>query len=672
MTDWASHTVVDLRAECKKRDLPIKGLKAELVARLQEADKSQQNGTPIASVDAAPVPPTPLGKTCRSTDNAAQGKNISATATPARKGSRSNIMESEQTGQATPTRRSSRASIAATPAAEATNASATPVRRGSRLASKAADEDSATRLATTTSAKAPAHRESRTDGVAPSTIDRMSDRLPRSASFDDSENQVTSNASNPDASNNDKNVSTEVEDARSTQPQPTGLHSASPADGNNTDLFAEVDVFSSRTNEKPPNHLDTAEKMDVDTNDESVTLKQPANNRDDPLPSTKRKHDEGDHSGPQTPAKKAKAAEEAVSAPTTASKTISSQIKASKLALPAENIQKAENTEVASDASVAQKPVELSILGAAARGAGGIAQEPRYPAAVPTVAERPVPAPLVVEGTRTVSDQTLMSADSNACLLTAASTASFANQDVGEPGTTVWIKNFTRPLTLPAVKELLSPFGTLEKFWMDKIKSNCYVTYDTVDGATAAIQNCHGLKFPVETGRQLVCEFVTREQADEAIAATKALTARPFTPALRSSFRDDHFMASVSSAGRMSAGFTPPPAATPGRLVQPSVVAQQERVYAPPPLPRDAIPSETAFKKTKTHPPIFYRPRTEVEVQQAREQRDHVQRPASRSAPAPAARDNDGKEDQLRPHNLKTPNDTRKSGTAIHAGTGGM
>ena len=54
MTDWAKLKVVDLKAELKNRDLPQHGLKADLVARLEEADQETAEKGSQEEVEDAP------------------------------------------------------------------------------------------------------------------------------------------------------------------------------------------------------------------------------------------------------------------------------------------------------------------------------------------------------------------------------------------------------------------------------------------------------------------------------------------------------------------------------------------------------------------------------------------------------------------------------------------
>ncbi|CAG8839714.1 17811_t:CDS:2, partial [Racocetra persica] len=94
-----------------------------------------------------------------------------------------------------------------------------------------------------------------------------------------------------------------------------------------------------------------------------------------------------------------------------------------------------------------------------------------------------------------------------------------------EPTSTLYVKNFVRPLTLQMVRELLQQFGEIEYFWMDKIKSHCY--YKTLASAINARQSLWHIIFPAETGRPLELEYVTIERAKELIATEEAKTIPP-------------------------------------------------------------------------------------------------------------------------------------------------
>ncbi|CAG8493508.1 1860_t:CDS:2 [Scutellospora calospora] len=100
-----------------------------------------------------------------------------------------------------------------------------------------------------------------------------------------------------------------------------------------------------------------------------------------------------------------------------------------------------------------------------------------------------------------------------------------------EPTSTLYIKNFVRPLTFQMVRELLQQFGEIEYFWMDKIKSYCYVQacailqglfYKALASAINARQSLWHVTFPAETGRPLELEYLTPERARELIADAEA------------------------------------------------------------------------------------------------------------------------------------------------------
>ncbi|XP_044130066.1 apoptotic chromatin condensation inducer in the nucleus isoform X3 [Bufo gargarizans] len=85
-----------------------------------------------------------------------------------------------------------------------------------------------------------------------------------------------------------------------------------------------------------------------------------------------------------------------------------------------------------------------------------------------------------------------------------------------KPSCIVHICNLVRPFTLGQLKELLSRTGTIvdEHFWIDKIKSHCYVTYSTVEEAVATRNSLHGVKWPQSNPKFLSVDFAEQDELD--------------------------------------------------------------------------------------------------------------------------------------------------------------
>jgi len=78
----------------------------------------------------------------------------------------------------------------------------------------------------------------------------------------------------------------------------------------------------------------------------------------------------------------------------------------------------------------------------------------------------------------------------------------------------VW--DLTRPFTLPQLKELLGRTGTLEEggFWIDKIKSHCFVTYESEDDAQATRAALHGTRWPSSNPKTLKVDYATESELE--------------------------------------------------------------------------------------------------------------------------------------------------------------
>ncbi|CAD6997211.1 apoptotic chromatin condensation inducer in the nucleus isoform X2 [Ceratitis capitata] len=87
----------------------------------------------------------------------------------------------------------------------------------------------------------------------------------------------------------------------------------------------------------------------------------------------------------------------------------------------------------------------------------------------------------------------------------------------------LFITNLVRPFTVLQLKGLLARTGKLveDGFWIDRIKSKCYVQYETEDEAIETRHALHGVRWPVSNPKCLIVEFAKRNDMDRAIQSTK-------------------------------------------------------------------------------------------------------------------------------------------------------
>ncbi|ESQ53215.1 hypothetical protein EUTSA_v10024660mg [Eutrema salsugineum] len=169
-----------------------------------------------------------------------------------------------------------------------------------------------------------------------------------------------------------------------------------------------------------------------------------------------------------------------------------------------------------------------------------------------------------------------------------------------EPTNSLRIDHFLRPFTLKAVQELLGKTGNVVSFWMDHIKTHCYVSYSSVEEAAATREAVYNLQWPPNGGRLLTAEFVGPEEVKAKLEAPLPPPPQPQAQAIS----------------------RPPPTALPPPPPLAKAPPVIERLPPPPPPP-PLVPEEQEppivtlddlFKKTKAIPRIYYLPLSEEQV----------------------------------------------------------
>ena len=97
-----------------------------------------------------------------------------------------------------------------------------------------------------------------------------------------------------------------------------------------------------------------------------------------------------------------------------------------------------------------------------------------------------------------------------------------ASKCVHPPTNALYIRNFTRPLNLPNLKREIKSncSGSIGTFWMDTIKSHCFITLDSIADGTKVFNAFDGKTWPFEekSRRQLTVGFVNADCIPDWIA----------------------------------------------------------------------------------------------------------------------------------------------------------
>ena len=186
--------------------------------------------------------------------------------------------------------------------------------------------------------------------------------------------------------------------------------------------------------------------------------------------------------------------------------------------------------------------------------------------------------------------------------------------------TSLRIDRFVRPFTLRAVQELLGKTGSVCSFWMDHIKTHCYVTFSSVEEATATRDAVYNLQWPPNNGNYLLAEFVDPQEVKLKLeppppppaATAAAVPISPATTPREAPFQQGQANQSVprQAAATPREQLPPPPP-----LVKPPTSDPREKL---PPTPKKAEPPvvtlDDLFRKTQSSPRIYYLPLSDEEV----------------------------------------------------------
>ncbi|KAL6227816.1 hypothetical protein ACLB2K_001772 [Fragaria x ananassa] len=188
------------------------------------------------------------------------------------------------------------------------------------------------------------------------------------------------------------------------------------------------------------------------------------------------------------------------------------------------------------------------------------------------------------------------------------------------PTNSLKIDHFLRPFTLKAVHELLGKTGKVTDFWMDQIKTHCFVTYSSVEEAVETRNGLYNLQWPTNGGRLLVADFVDPQEVQTRVQNPQTPVtpvSAPVAPAISATAQ--HQPSPRLSRQQLQQQLPPPPSLPPPPPL--SSLPPKERLPLPPPPPLlekvdpPLVTLDDLFRKTKATPRIYYLPLSQEQVE---------------------------------------------------------
>ncbi|XP_050372886.1 uncharacterized protein LOC126790615 [Argentina anserina] len=186
------------------------------------------------------------------------------------------------------------------------------------------------------------------------------------------------------------------------------------------------------------------------------------------------------------------------------------------------------------------------------------------------------------------------------------------------PTNSLKIDNFLRPFTLKAVQELLGKTGKFTDFWMDHIKTHCFVTYSSMEEAVETRNAVYNLQWPTNGGRLLVADFVDPQEVQARVQNPQTPVTPVSAPVAPSP--SQHQPSPRLSRQQLQQKLPPPPSLPPPPPLS-SLPPARERLPLPPPPPLlekvdpPIVTLDDLFRKTKATPRIYYLPLSKEQVE---------------------------------------------------------